>query len=234
MFRLKSLNNVCFRYEVDLWKSAMFTPRLTRLNLMFVRKRLDSLEQQSLKSSASLRIDVLKPMSQRRRLSAYGQFMETRKKICYIQGGLSKRSYRKLNKSALRMGGDFSRNMLYLLECRLCMTVYRLGFAKNIFESIQLIYAGLIIVNKKVICSPDHSVPLGEVVELNFPVKEKKHKELCDFIAEGKRMLLQVAYCEVNFPIMGGIVFRAPFFSEVPFFFSFNPGFFYSEYAGKY
>ena len=127
MFRLKSINRVCKKYNVDLWHSILFSTKLTNLNLLLVQNKYKKKNRYQNKS-ASLRIDTVKHTSSRKRLSAYGQFLEIRKKICYIQGGMNKRTYRHLNHLALRMKGDFSENMLYLLESRLAMLVYRLGF----------------------------------------------------------------------------------------------------------
>lgn len=67
-------------------------------------------------------------------------------------------------KRAQRMSGNTSLNFLRLLELRLSTIVWRLGFAKSIFQSRQLVSHCHITVNGRVVNIASFQCKVGDVV----------------------------------------------------------------------
>lgn len=232
MFILKKLNKICKKYDEDLWGLLRLkTKQSNRITESFLKKIND---RSNRSTSNSLRIDVPRLVSKRRRRSLYGEILDTRKKICYFYGGLTKTEYRNLNKVASNSYGDFSLIMLRLLELRLATVVYRMNFGKTILESIHLVLGGYILVNKEVIKLPSFTLKKGDVVELHDSKKESRHNEIISNLSKDNVLLLFPAYLEVDFLTMVGIVLRDPKPLEVPFTFRFDINFFSSEFKGKF
>lgn len=233
MFILKNLNKICKKYEQDLWGTLRLNqtasiPKvagnlLEKVNARFNRKR-----------TRSLRIDIPRSIIKRKRRSLYGEILDTRKKICYYYGGLTKTEYRKLNVIADLKGGDFSENMLTLLEFRLCTLVHRMNFCNTILESIHLVLSGCVLVNKKVIKRPSYNVQVGDIVELHNLYKENRFNNLVHNLKCDKLLAISPGYLEINYTILSGIPVRKPNFNEVPYTFKFERDFFTSEFRGKY
>ena len=231
MFRLKKLDRLCRKYESDLWNQSLLSGKVTRLTLFFVKKKKGR-RSFSYANSSFLRVDVEKRVQPRRRLSAFGKTLETRKKICLFYGGLSKRRYRLLNNRAGRMEGNYNHNMLLLLESLLCSIVYRMNFALTILESMHLVLSGKILINKKVVKDPFVTIGLCDIVEVVPEAKEFVFHRLIANL-ECKALLLP-SYCEVNYGILTGAILRTPRVKEIPFGFRVSNQFFFSEFTGKF
>ena len=214
MFRLQKLDKIGRKYELDLWNEVHFRKKLSKLSLLFIRNRLSRMNFYKSRATA-FDIGITHNVKRRRRLSAYGKTLETRKKLCYYYGGLSKRKYRSYNWKAKKMPGSFSLNMLYLLESQLCIMAYRFHFCKTVLEGIHLVLSGNVFVNKKVVLNPQYHVLPGDIIEISGPLRELKFTELNSSVKNRPFFLLK--HLEVNFGIFCGSLIRVPF----------------SEFAGK-
>lgn len=230
MFRLNKLDKLCRRYDSDLWNQCFLLGKATRLALFLGRKRIARRTSPRVNPSL-LRIDVEKKVQPRRRLSAFGKLLETRKKLCFFYGGLSKRKYRSLNYKASYMKGNYNYNMLLLLESLLCSIVYRMNFAGSILESLTLVLSGGVMVNKKIIKDPYYVVEICDVIEVTPDRKERTFNFLVNQLRS--RNVLVPKYCEINYSILCGSLVRVPRIKEVPFGFRFGSQFFFSEFTGK-
>lgn len=234
MFLLKSLNKVCRKYDQDLWGLLRAKrTRINRLGVSFLDRYMSRGEKRS-HLAKSLRVDIPRISGRRRRRSVYGDILDTRKKLCYYYGGLTKFEYRQLNKLASNKVGDFSANMLSLLELRLATVVYRMNFASTILESIDLILSGYILVNKEVVKSPSKRVYVGDIVEVHYLKKKLKYDKVVYSLLTDQLLVLVPKHLEVNYLIMCGTVIREPLFSDIHFPFKVQSDFFLFEYKGKF
>ncbi|MFN3605427.1 MAG: 30S ribosomal protein S4 [Leptonema sp. (in: bacteria)] len=112
-----------------------------------------------------------RPKSLRKKKSPYGEQLLEKQKLRFYYGLMEKQFYRTFEKAA-RMHGNTADNFLKLLESRLMTAVYRLCFAKSIFDARQLIRHGHIMVNEKRVTIPSYSLKVGDVIG----VKESSRK----------------------------------------------------------
>lgn len=69
-------------------------------------------------------------------------------------------------RKAQRMHGNTSLNFLRLLELRLATIVWRLGYARTIFQARQLVNHCHVLVNGAVVNIPSFQLKVGDVVEV--------------------------------------------------------------------
>lgn len=109
--------------------------------------------------------------SGRRKLSVYAEQLQDKQRI-RMHYGLLERQMRKTFKEAQRMGGVTGTNLLMLLESRLDLVTYRLGFAPTIPGARQLVSHGHIFVDGKKVDRPSFRVMPGMAVS----VRERSRK----------------------------------------------------------
>jgi len=68
---------------------------------------------------------------------------------------------------ASKMHGNKSDNFLTLLESRLMTLVYRLGFARSIFDARQLINHGHVTINGNKVDIPSYQVKVGQIIGIH-------------------------------------------------------------------
>ena len=107
----------------------------------------------------------------RRKMSVYGQQLLDKQKI-RVHYGLMERQMRRTFEKAQRMGGVTGTNLLMLLESRLDTVVYRLGFARTIWQARQLVGHDHITVNGEKVNIPSFHVKQG----MTISIREKSRK----------------------------------------------------------
>jgi len=86
--------------------------------------------------------------------------------------GLLERQFKNYFKKAERQKGITGTNLLILLERRLDVVVFRLGFANSLAQARQLVRHNHFLVNGKKVNIPSYLVKVGDVIE----VKEKSRQ----------------------------------------------------------
>jgi small subunit ribosomal protein S4 len=100
-----------------------------------------------------------------RRQSEYGEQLLAKQVIRRYYGMLEKQ-FRRTFAKAQRMHGNTGLNFLRLLELRLQTAVYRLGYAKTIFQARQMVTHGHILVNGRLVDIPSYQLKVGDVIEV--------------------------------------------------------------------
>ncbi|ARU40600.1 30S ribosomal protein S4 [Armatimonadetes bacterium Uphvl-Ar1] len=97
------------------------------------------------------------------RMSEYGEQLLAKQVIRRFYGMLEKQ-FRKTFERASRMQGNTGLNFLRLLEMRLQTQVYRLGYARTIFQARQMVTHQHIFVNGKLVDVPSYTCKVGDVI----------------------------------------------------------------------
>lgn len=97
------------------------------------------------------------------RMSEYAEQLLAKQVIRRYYGMLEKQFRRTFEKSQ-RMHGNTGMNFLRLLEMRLQTAVYRLGYAKTVFQARQLVNHGHITVNGKLVDIPSYTLRVGDII----------------------------------------------------------------------
>jgi small subunit ribosomal protein S4 len=100
-----------------------------------------------------------------RRQSEYGEQLLAKQVIRRYYNLLEKQFANTFHK-AQRLSGNTSLNFLRLLELRLSTAVWRLGFAKTIFQARQMVNHCHVQVNGRVVNIPSFQLKVGDVVQV--------------------------------------------------------------------
>lgn len=99
------------------------------------------------------------------RQSEYGEQLLAKQVIRRYYNVLEKQ-FRNTFDKAQRMHGNTSLNFLRLLELRLCTLVWRLGYAKTIFQARQMVSHGHIMVNGQLVDIPSYQCKVGDEISV--------------------------------------------------------------------
>jgi small subunit ribosomal protein S4 len=99
------------------------------------------------------------------RKSEYAEQLLSKQVIRRYYGMLEKQFHRTFER-AQRMHGNSGINFLRLLELRLQTVVWRLGYAKTIFQARQLVSHCHVLVNGKVVNISSYTLKIGDVIEV--------------------------------------------------------------------
>lgn len=106
-------------------------------------------------------------------MSEYGEQLLAKQVIRRYYNMLEKQFVNTFHK-AQRMQGNTSLNFLRLLELRLATAVWRLGFAKTIFQARQLVSHGHISVNGKPVNISSYLLKVGDQIAVRDKDVSKK------------------------------------------------------------
>lgn len=149
--------------------------------------------------------------------SDYGVHLTAKQRLKSHYGRINERQFRNIFKLATKKKGDTGDNLILLLESRLDVAVYRMGFAPTIFSARQLVSHKHVLVNGKVVNIPSYRLKVGDEIALIESIKsvplvmasvEKNSKSVPD-------------YYTVNDDKTSGKFVRIPSVSDVPY--PFNP-----------
>lgn len=104
------------------------------------------------------------------RRSDYGNQLREKQKVRRTYGVLE-RQFRKTYAEADRRKGVTGENLLQLLESRLDIVSYRMGFGASRSEARQIVRHNGILVNGKRVNIPSFTVKPGDVIEVANPAK---------------------------------------------------------------
>lgn len=100
-----------------------------------------------------------------RRQSEYGEQLLA-KQVIRRYYNMMEKQFSNTFKKAQRMSGNTSLNFLRLLELRLSTAVWRLGYAKTVFQARQMVSHCHIMVNGKMVNIPSFQLKVGDVIEV--------------------------------------------------------------------
>jgi small subunit ribosomal protein S4 len=100
-----------------------------------------------------------------RRQSEYGEQLLAKQVIRRYYNMLEKQ-FSNTFKKAQRMHGNTSLNFLRLLELRLATVVWRLGYARTVFQARQVVNHCHVLVNGAVVNIPSFQLKVGDVIEV--------------------------------------------------------------------
>ncbi len=112
------------------------------------------------------------------------------------------------------MHGNTSLNFLRLLELRLQTAVWRLGYARTIFQARQLVTHGHITVNGKLVNIPSYQLRMGDVIAIRDRDGSRKIARANNYQAAGVP-----PYMNVDVQNMTGQIVALPERDDFPGFF---------------
>lgn len=98
-------------------------------------------------------------------MSEYGEQLLA-KQVIRRHYDMLEKQFKNCFERARNMHGNTGLNFLRVLELRLQTAVYRLGYAKSIFQARQMVTHCHILVNGKVVNIPSFRLKVGDVVEV--------------------------------------------------------------------
>lgn len=98
-----------------------------------------------------------------RRQSEYGEQLLA-KQVIRRYYNMLERQFHNTFKKAQRMHGNTGLNFLRLLELRLSTAVWRLGYARTIFQARQMVSHGHITVNGRMVNISSYQLRVGDVI----------------------------------------------------------------------
>ena len=148
-----------------------------------------------------------------RRQSEYGEQLLAKQVIRRYYNVLEKQ-FSNTFKKAQRMHGNTSLNFLRLLELRLATAVWRMGYARTVFQARQMVSHGHICVNGKHVNIPSYLLKVGDVVSVRD--REGSRKIARENHFEGAAV---PAYMEPDVVNFSGKVIALPEREDFPKFF---------------
>lgn len=148
-----------------------------------------------------------------RRQSEYGEQLLA-KQVIRRYYNLLEKQFSNTFKKAQTMRGNTSLNFLRLLEMRLSTAVWRLGFAKTIFQGRQMVSHCHILVNGKVVNIASFQLKVGDVVTVRD--RDVSRKMARENAYEGAAV---PAYLEADVAGFSGKIIGLPEREDFPKFF---------------
>jgi small subunit ribosomal protein S4 len=153
------------------------------------------------------------PQQKERRQSEYGEQLLA-KQVIRRYYNLMEKQFRNTFEKASNMHGNTGLNFLRLLELRLATQVWRLGYARTIFQARQMVSHCHITVNGKIVNISSYICRVGDVIAVRDRDASKK-------IARGNHYegAAVPAYLEPNVAAMSGKIIALPEREDFPKFF---------------
>lgn len=148
-----------------------------------------------------------------RRQSEYGEQLLA-KQVIRRYYNLLEKQFRNTFEKATRMHGNSGLNFLRLLELRLATQVWRLGYARTIFQARQMVSHCHILVNGKVVNVASYTCRVGDVISVRD--RESSRKIARDNHYEGAAV---PPYLDADVPNFSGKVVALPEREDFPKFF---------------
>ena len=131
----------------------------------------------------------------------------TRQTISHVYGTVRKKQLTPIVKRAMRMKGHTGQNLISLLESRLDIVLYRIGFSSSIHSARQLINHGKVLVNGSVTYNSGSCLMPGDILSLQPATHELVKKQLHENEEIKQNKAIHV---EVNYNILSAIFLYAP------------------------
>ena len=118
-----------------------------------------------------------------KKVSEDGLQLREKQKAKFIYGVLEK-PFRNYYEKADRMKGMTGENLMILLESRLDIVVFRMGFARTRREARQIVDHKHVLVNGKCVNIPSYLIKAGDVIEIKESAKSmQRYKDILDVTA---------------------------------------------------
>lgn len=148
-----------------------------------------------------------------RRQSEYGEQLLA-KQVIRRYYNLLEKQFRNTFEKATRMHGNTGLNFLRLLELRLATQVWRLGYARTIFQARQMVSHCHILVNGKIVNVASYTCRVGDVISVRD--RESSRKIARENHYEGAAI---PPYLDADVPNFSGKVVALPEREDFPKFF---------------
>lgn len=149
----------------------------------------------------------------KRKPSDFGIQLMAKQKLKGYYGNVTEKQFRKVYDEASRRKGDTSENLIGLLEQRLDAVVYRMKFAKTVFQARQVINHGHFLVNGKKTNIASYRVKEGDTIEVR-----DRSKQMAIFLESVDMQERDVPdYVDVDLKKMKGTFVRVPKLADVPY-----------------
>ena len=151
--------------------------------------------------------------NRRRKPSDFGIQLMAKQKLKGYYANISEKQFRRIFDEASGMKGDTGENLVGLLERRLDSVVYRMKFAKTVFQARQVINHKHFLVNGKPVNIPSYRVRDGDVIE----VRQKSKQKVMILEALGLQERDIPDYVEVDEKKLAGTFLRLPQLADIPY-----------------
>lgn len=155
------------------------------------------------------RLDILNIRPKRRRIKKKFASIRFIKWFYLI---LSYKQFKSMARQARKKDGYFEGNYCLLLEGRLVSVIYRSGFVGSMFDSLNNVRKGYIVLERKIASHPNKKVSLYNMVSFHPWVKRKAFWDLFVRVVGDRRCLFNgVAYMFISFWFLFVFMVRLPF-----------------------
>lgn len=148
-----------------------------------------------------------------RKGSDYAVHLTAKQRLKSHYGRINERQFHNIFKLATKKKGDTGENLIMLLETRLDVAVYRMGFAPSIFSARQLVSHKHILVNGEKINIPSYRLSIGDEVSI---IESSRGMPLITTSID-KRSKSAPDYYSLNDDQISGKLTRFPSVSDVPY-----------------
>jgi small subunit ribosomal protein S4 len=155
----------------------------------------------------------------RRSNSDYGSHLISKQKLKVHYGRIGEKQFRNTFKLAAKKTGNTGENFIVLLESRLDVAVYRMGFAPSIFAARQFVSHGHILVNSKRVNIPSYKLKIDEVICLN---EKARNLSVVNESIQKRQRSCPSYYSVSEGNTHEGKLVRSPSISDVPYPFEIN------------
>ena len=147
------------------------------------------------------------------KLSDYATQLREKQKVKRIYG-LLERQFRNYYKKAATKKGNTGENLLQMLETRLDIVVYRMGFAVTRPAARQLVSHRGITVNGKSVNLPSYAVKAGDAIALSE--KAARQLRVKESLTVAQQMDLSPSWVEVDANKFAGVFKAVPARGDLP------------------
>lgn len=226
MTKIKNRYKIFKRYEEDLWGFLLFKKKVSKINKIIYLSQIDQFKKIDIRF---LEVTSLAPKGKRsffRTLIGKANAMTLRLRRYFVN--LSQRQMKLMCVKNKYMENSQKRNFSFLIESRIDAILLRTNLFTSIRTIKQWIMHGFIFINLKTIWSANQHVHIGDIV--SFP-REKKillYRNFFSLYFKNKDFrfrkftqsvpLYRPFYLEQNYKLFFFYIWRAPLWSEIPFF----------------
>jgi|TARA_B100001175_G_scaffold207686_1_gene176254 small subunit ribosomal protein S4 len=148
----------------------------------------------------------------------YKYRLSAKQKVKGEFGFIKDQQLRKLFKQPDIGINDNSLNTIQILETRLDLILYRMGFAESLFKAHQLINHGFVLVNGIKTHSKSFNVKKGDFIEINPRYWDLVFKEVHSRFKKNSIFMPAPKYLEINYKLLMGILLENPTSSDLHYF----------------
>jgi small subunit ribosomal protein S4 len=148
----------------------------------------------------------------------YKYRLNAKQKVKGEFGFIKDQQLRKLFKQPNTGIDNNSLNTIQMLESRLDLILYRMGFAESLFKAHQLINHGFIFVNGIKTYSKSFNVKKGDFIEINPRYWDSVFKEVHSRFENNSIFMPAPKYLEINYKLLMGILLENPTYSDLHYF----------------